>query len=203
MTLQTLSLFVGPALDQYAAAEAHRRNEIEADIWRSYGRELAVLVLDMSGFSLLTQRHGIVYYLAMVRRMQRTVAPIVSAHGGEVVKFEADDCFAVFGHPQHAVQAALAIHETLAADPHPDMIRVSIGIDYGKVLMVDNQDVFGNAVNRASKLGEDIAEAGETLVTREAFDTLPPALGITGKTTPMTISGIAMDVISLTPGRAG
>lgn len=197
MTIQTLSLFVGPQLDQYAAAAPDQRHLIEGEIWRAYGRELAVLVLDMSGFSLLTQRHGIVYYLAMVRRMQRTVAPIVMAHGGEVVKFEADDCFAVFGTAQHAVEAARAIHGALAEDPHPDMIRVAIGIDFGQVLMVDNLDVFGNPVNRASKLGEDIAEAGETLITSEAFATIPATAGISGTCTAMSISGIQMQVVSL------
>lgn len=197
MTIQTLSLFVGPLLDQYAAAPPEERQRIEADIWRSYGKELAVMVLDMSGFSLLTQRHGIVYYLAMVRRMQRAVAPIVMARGGEVVKFEADDCFAVFGTPLHAAEAARDIHAALARDTHPDMIRVSIGIDFGQVLMVDNLDVFGNAVNRASKLGEDIAEAGETLITKEAFGLIPPSAGISGRPTELTLSGIRMEAYSL------
>lgn len=197
MTIHTLSLFVGPLLDRYAAADPTHRHAIEDEIWTTYGRELAVLVLDMSGFSLLTQRHGIVYYLAMVRRMQRTVAPIVTAHGGAVVKFEADDCFAVFGHPQHAAEAALAIHAALAADPHPDMIRVSIGIDAGRVLMVDNLDVFGNAVNRASKLGEDIAEAGETLITREAFAAISANAGLQGRPVRVSASGIEMEVIAL------
>lgn len=197
MTIHTLSLFVGPLLDRYAAADPEQRHAIEQEIWGTYGRDLAVLVLDMSGFSLLTQRHGIVYYLAMVRRMQRTVAPVITAHGGAVVKFEADDCFAVFGHPQHAAEAALAIHAALAADPHPDMIRVSIGIDAGRVLMVDNLDVFGNAVNRASKLGEDIAEAGETLITQEAFATIPASAGLRGRKVRVAISGIDMEVVTL------
>lgn len=197
MTIHTLSLFVGPLLDRYAAADPEHRHAIEQEIWATYGRDFAVLVLDMSGFSLLTQRHGIVYYLAMVRRMQRAVAPIITAHGGAVVKFEADDCFAVFGHPQHAAEASLAIHAALAADPHPDMIRVSIGIDAGRVLMVDNLDVFGNAVNRACKLGEDIAEAGETLITQEAFATIPASAGLHGRKVRVAISGIEMEVVTL------
>ncbi len=197
MTIQTLSLFVGPLLDQYANADPEHRHEIENEIWQKYGRELVVLALDMSGFSLLTQRHGIVHYLAMVRRMQRVVAPVITDNGGAVVKFEADNCFAVFGEPLHAVRAAQAIHAALAAQDHPDMIRVSIGIDSGKVLVVDNLDVFGNAVNRASKLGEDIAEAGETLVTVETYALLPKDAGITGKPTQITVSGIQLDIISI------
>jgi len=200
MPTRSLSLFVGPLLDRYARAGVEERNEVETDIWARYGQALAVLVLDMSGFSLLTQRHGIIYYLAMVRRMQLTVAPIVARHGGEVVKFEADNCFAIFGEPLHAVNAALEIHAVLAADqdhPPDEKIRVAIGIDYGRVLLVDRQDVFGNPVNRASKLGEDIGEAGETLITEEAYARVPTEAGIAGKHTRLTIAGIEIGVISL------
>lgn len=197
MTSHTLSLFAGPLLDRYALADPAHRPAVEQEIWASYGRELTVLVLDMDGFSLLTQRHGIVHYLAMVRRMQCAVAPVVTAHGGTVVKFEADNCFAVFGQPQAAVQAAREIHRRLASDPHPDAVRVSIGIDFGKVLLVDGCDVFGNAVNRAAKLGEDVAQAGETLVTQEAFAGIPAAAGIAGRPLRVTVSGIDMAVVAL------
>lgn len=197
MPVRTLSLFVGPLLDAYANAPAPDREEIEARAWSEYGQELVVLVLDMSGFSLLTQRHGIVYYLAMVRRMQRTVGPIISGLGGEVVKFEADNCFAVFKEPEQAVAAAQAIRRAVAADPHPEKIHVSIGIDCGRVLMVDHLDVFGHPVNRASKLGEDIADADEILITAEVFERLPAHAGIDGKRDRLTISGIEIDVISL------
>ena len=52
-------------------------------------------------------------------------------------------------------------------------IRVACGIDFGSILVVPGVDFFGNAVNRASKLGEDLAAAGEILITREAMATLP------------------------------
>lgn len=195
--MRTLSLFARPQLDDYPLASPERRQEIEKEIWAIYGREHAVMVLDMSGFSLLTQRHGIIFYLSMVRRMHKAVAPIVANNGGRVVKFEADNAFVVFDTVLQAVQAAKEIHAYFAAETHPEKVRVSIGIDYGKVLMVDDIDVFGNPVNRASKLGEDIAEADETLITAEAFALIPESAGISGQRTPMTISGIEIEVISL------
>lgn len=195
--MRTLSLFARPQLDEYPLAKAERRQDIEKEIWEIYGREHAVMVLDMSGFSLLTQRHGIIFYLSMVRRMHKAVAPLVSKHGGRVIKFEADNAFAVFDTVLQAVETARGIHAYFVADTDPERVHVSIGIDHGKVLMVDNIDVFGNPVNRASKLGEDIAEADETLITAEAFALIPEDAGISGKHTPMTISGIEIDVISL------
>ena len=53
------------------------RRNIEETLWAEYGAEYAVFVLDMSGFSLLTRKYGIVHYLSMVRRMQLTTEPIV------------------------------------------------------------------------------------------------------------------------------
>jgi len=197
MPTRHLSLFVGPLLDRYAHASTAERPAIEHEIWHRYGQEMTVMVLDMSGFSLLTQRHGIIYYLSMVRRMQLVIAPLIARHGGEIVKFEADNGFAIFDEPLPAARAARDIHATLAEDPHAEKIRVSIGIDCGKVLLVDHQDVFGNPVNRASKLGEDIGEAGETLITAEAFARLPAEEGLNSQRMRMTISGIEIELISL------
>lgn len=197
MTVSALSLFVGPWLDAYANAPTHSRQDIEDHIWAEYGQDLVVLVLDMSGFSLLTQRHGIVYYLAMVRRMHHIVEPLIHERGGDLVKFEADNAFAVFPDAASAVATALAIRESLAADPHPEKIRVSMGIDGGRVLMVDQIDVFGHAVNCASKLGEDVAEADEILLTRAIYDRLDANGRPEGRATQITVSGIAIDIVSL------
>ena len=46
---------------------------------------------------------------------------------------------------------------------------VCIGIGYGKVLRGGAAGVFGDEMNLASKLGEDTAEGGETLLTKNAY----------------------------------
>ena len=75
------------------------RHKLEGSLWDEFGAEYAVFVLDMSGFSLLTRKYGIVHYLSMVRRMQLTTGPIVKSAGGFMIKYEADNCFAVFHDP--------------------------------------------------------------------------------------------------------
>jgi class 3 adenylate cyclase len=85
------------------------RQEIEKKLWEEYGTERVVFVLDMSGFSLLTRKYGIIHYLSMVRRMQLTAEPIVKTYGGSMIKFEADNCFAVFPDTLSAVHAAIAL----------------------------------------------------------------------------------------------
>jgi class 3 adenylate cyclase len=46
-----------------------------------------------------------------------------------------------------------------------DQVLLCVGIGYGKVLRIGDEDVYGQEVNAASKLGEDTAKANEILVT--------------------------------------
>src|ERR1041384_6823419 len=172
------------------------RKEIEEGLWTDCGAEYAVFVLDMSGFSLLTRKYGIVHYLSMVRRMQLTTEPIVKSYGGSMIKYEADNCFAVFPDPLSAVKAAIAMQHAfdasniLTADDFD--IHIACGIDYGKLLIIGHEDCFGDTVNRASKIGEDIAAAGEVLITKEAMNMIPPSANIKAREIVVSISGITI-----------
>ena len=172
------------------------RHKLEESLWSEFGAEYAVFVLDMSGFSLLTRKYGIVHYLSMVRRMQMTTEPIVKSYGGFMIKYEADNCFAVFPDPLSAVNAAIAMQHAFRAEnllTSEDLdIHISCGIDYGKILVVGREDCFGDPVNRASKMGEDLALAGEILVTKEAMQMVPPNAGIRARELNVSISGITI-----------
>lgn len=179
---------------QYSQTEQlEERRQIEADLWAKYGAEYAVFVLDMAGFSLLTRKYGIVHYLSMVKRMQLTTEPIVKSYGGTMIKYEADNCFAVFPDPLSAVNAAIAMQHAFASSnlvTSDDLdIHISCGIDYGQLLVLEQEDCFGDPVNRASKMGEDIAAAGEILITREAMEHIPKQAGIRAHEISVTISG--------------
>ena len=174
--------------------EIEERKIIEGTLWQDFGAEYAVFVLDMSGFSMLTRKYGIVHYLSMVRRMQLTTEPIVKSYGGQMLKYEADNCFAVFPDPLSAVSAAISMQHAftasnlLTADELD--IHIACGIDYGKLLIIGHTDCFGDPVNRASKMGEDVAAAGEILVTKDAMDMIPAEAGIKAREINISISGI-------------
>ena len=181
--------------------EVEERHKIENALWKEFGMEVAVFVLDMSGFSLLTRKYGVVHYLSMVRRMQLTTEPIVKSYGGSMIKYEADNCFAVFPDPLAAVNAAIAMQhafqaENLLTSDELD-INISCGIDYGKILVVGHQDCFGDPVNRASKIGEDVANAGEILITGEAMQMVPPEAGIKAHELSVSVSGIVIPAYSI------
>ena len=181
--------------------ESDERHKIEETLWADYGAEYAVFVLDMSGFSLLTRKHGIVHYLSMVRRMQLTTEPIVKSFGGFMIKYEADNCFAVFPDPLSAVNAAIAMQHAFTAEnlvTSEDLdIHISCGIDYGKILIIGHEDCFGEPVNRASKIGEDLAAGGEIFVTKEAMDMIPPEAGINFREMSVSISGIVIPAYAI------
>ncbi len=182
---------------QFSQSEViEERKSIEQNLWNDYGAEYAVFVLDMSGFSMLTRKYGIVHYLAMVRRMQLTTEPIVKSHGGSMIKYEADNCFAVFPEPLSAVNAAIAMQHAFAASnlltPDDQDIHISCGIDYGKLLIIGREDCFGDPVNRASKIGEDLAAAGEILITKDAMDMIAAEAGIQAREISVSISGISI-----------
>jgi len=194
MSANSVRKFQDLLLNFSQAEDPAIRNKIEKSLWETFGEEQAVFVLDMSGFSRLTRKHGIIHYLSMVRRMQLTTGPIVQSYDGYMIKYDADNCFALFPAPLNAINAAIAMQHAFDATnllTTDDLdIRVACGIDYGRILVVGSDDCFGDAVNRASKLGEDVAEAGDILVTKDAMDLVPSEAGIKSREINISVSGI-------------
>lgn len=184
------------ALDRYNMAAPADQPALEREVWRQYGKQVAVMVLDMSGFSLVTRTHGILHYLGMVRRMQVVTRTVVEGTGGAVVKFEADNLYAVFADARAAIEAAIRINvgfgaQNLLTEDAKD-INVSIGIAWGEILLIPGKDFYGDAVNLAAKLGEDLAERGEILVDTHAWEQLDDAAKATidGTEADFSISGL-------------
>ncbi len=197
MANQSMTRKFQDLLLKYSQSEVtEERQGIEGKLWAEYGAEYAVFVLDMSGFSLLTRKYGIVHYLSMVRRMQLTTEPIVKSYGGSMIKYEADNCFAIFPDSLSAVNAAIAMQHAFTASnllTSDDLdIHIACGIDYGKLLIIGHEDCFGDPVNRASKMGEDLAAAGEILITKDAMQLIPADAGIRAREITVSISGITI-----------
>ncbi len=189
-------------VDELAAASLQQRPAIEKRILKAFQRRKAVLALDMSGFTLSVRRHGILFYLCQVRKMHRLTSPIVSANHGEVVKYEADNLMAVFDDPADAVEAAVAMIDAASVEPtyEENPIYFSIGIDFGEVILIDAVDCFGDAVNLAHKLGEDIAKRSEVLITSSVREELKGE-GFSFRKMDLSLSG--MSIVAYDVSRAG
>lgn len=97
--------------------------------------------------------------------------PVVRKARGRLIKHEADNLFACFKKVEDAVETAVkiqhALHESNLLTSEAFDIHTSIGIGYGPTFLVGD-DMWGSELNVASKLGEDIAEQGEILLTASA-----------------------------------
>jgi len=178
-----------------------RSKAIDAKIKKTFEKKVAILVLDMSGFSRLTQRYGIIHYLAMIRRMRRVVAPVIAKNKGVVVKFDADNAFAVFLKPEHALKAAFEINHDMEvanlSTPDESDVFVCIGIGYGTTLLACD-DLYGSEMNLASKLGEDTAERGEILLTSAAQNECSKKHTFTSFN--LTVSGVTIKAYKVKTG---
>ncbi len=172
-----------------------RRVELTREIEDIFGQRRAVMILDMSGFSRTTQQHGILAFLLMIHQMQRICRPCIEQSRGTVIKADADNLFCLFDTVEDAIEATREITCRLGAAnealPREHQLYVAFGIGYGPLLNIADQDIFGDQVNLACKLGEDLARKGEVLLTAEARAALGPT-GLSMSEEMISISGIAL-----------
>jgi class 3 adenylate cyclase len=173
--------------------QPEQRAAIEAEIERRFRHLQAVLALDSSGFSRSVRAGGIVHFLALLERLGQIVRPLVERYGGRVLHTEADNVFAAFPTATAALRCADAVLRDLEAANGPlieaDQIYVSMGIGYGELLVVDNISLHGDEMNLACKLGEDLAQRGEVLLTTNAYRALGP--------TPWQFEAVAFSISGL------
>lgn len=170
------------------------RVQISEEIERDFTQRRAVMVLDMSGFSRTTQVHGIVSFLLMIHQMRLLAVPTIEARGGTLVKAEADNLYCLFERVEQAVAAAREIIRQLTTVnvllPATRRLYASIGIGFGDLLVLGGHDLFGDEVNLASKLGEDVAQGGMILLTDAARTELDAAVATTEERA--SISGLTL-----------
>jgi class 3 adenylate cyclase len=158
------------------------KREIDQRIWDLFGETWAVMFTDLSGFSRRVAEFGIIHFLQVIYESQRVLVPCIEDHDGILLKLEGDSMLVMFRSVTKAFECALAMQRTLkdynSDRPETDQILLCLGIGYGQVLRIGDDDVFGAEVNAASKLGEDTAKAWEILVTENVREALAGRAGI-------------------------
>ena len=175
---QELSSFRGWSEDVYRDFMALRQGELSSDEFHlKYQRQRAILSLDMTGFTLSAMNIGELESLLRILDAQRVCIPVLKEFGADLIRCFADDIVAIFDDPNKAIDAAFEIHRRIElfansgmASDHPT--QCSIGIGCGQIFEIGPNLAQGDEMNRASKLGEDISRASETLMTERAYDAL-------------------------------
>ena len=163
-------------LDAWSFTDDEANRALGEALWAKGGRVRAVLISDMSGFTRITRSRGILHFLALFQKAHHLGETLFTRHGGRFLKTAADNLFALFdtvGAAAACAQAMMHGAEQLNAGiASPDgHVRLCIGIGFGRILELSD-DAFGDQVNVAFKLGEDIAEPGQILLSAEATDDL-------------------------------
>jgi class 3 adenylate cyclase len=158
---------------------AERRPELDCKSFPGLFRKRAVVFTDTADFTLRAARDGILHFLMVLDTVADLAAKAVRRDGGELVKVEGDSLLLRYDDANEACRGVLrlddAIQEYNEGRPENEQVHFSYGVGYGDILDTD-EDMFGLEVNLASKIGEDLAEPGEALLTPSASAALEPDL---------------------------
>jgi class 3 adenylate cyclase len=150
------------------------KERIDKRIWNLFGEKWAVLYTDLSGFSRNVAEFGIIHFLQTIYESHRLLVPVIQHGNGILLKTEGDSLMVMYRAVDDAVRSAIAMQQccqrhsaNLAAE---DKVLLCIGIGYGDMLRIGDQDVYGAEVNTACKLGEDTAKAHEILISKAVAD---------------------------------
>lgn len=136
----------------------------------------SILVLDLTGFTNTAMHGGAVRSFMRILDAQKICIPVLRQHGAGFIRTFADDIVGLFDTPGPALEAALEIHRRtelfVRSARRLDPAECCIGIGHGSVYAIGPNHAMGDEMNRASKLGEDTARGGETLVTERAWEIL-------------------------------
>ncbi len=171
-------------------AELVARGEIDR-LRRGWRAEAAILMVDIRGFTGLSERLDPAELGRLVTDYRRRLGAVVERHGGMVDKFVGDGAVVLFGVPEprataaaDALACARALPETLV-EVGGHAIRVAVGAHWGEVVVGAVGDdarleftALGDAVNVAARL-EEIARAEEApLVVSEPLRTAAGASAV-------------------------
>lgn len=178
--------------------------ELDRELDHRFGETCATLVMDSSGFTRATRVLGPAFFLGIICQVRKVCFETARRFHAAGSRAWADNFYAEFQTVDEAVGAALAVHRHFADHPltllsDQDRFGVCIGIGYGRVLRSDHEGVYGSEMNSASKLGEDIAECGQTLLTEAAYGALSRSEDFQVTRLSQAISGVDLVIYSIRP----
>ncbi len=130
-------------------------------------RLAAIMVADVVGYARLMEADEAGTFEALRTRRETTMEPILSSHGGRVVKSMGDSVLVEFNSAVNAVRAAIELQKAMAsanaALPQSRRLLLRIGINLGDVIG-EGSDIYGEGVNIAARL-EPLAEPGGIVIS--------------------------------------
>jgi class 3 adenylate cyclase len=134
-------------------------------------KELIMLQSDLSGFTRLTKKYGILHFMTLIMNCRKIFEHQLNACDGEVLKYDGDNIICRFPCSKVAISCVLEIYrdiEEYNKDKEEDFqIRCKIGMAKGIVLVSSQGDIMGDGWEDCCTLSEEMAKVGEILITEE------------------------------------
>ncbi|MEQ9363523.1 MAG: 7TM diverse intracellular signaling domain-containing protein, partial [Leptospirales bacterium] len=141
-------------------------------------KDMAVLFLDIRGFTGLSERLGPEETFAFLNEFHGLLEPLIQKHGGFIDKFIGDAIMALFPDPAGGVHAAVAMQEAVrsTSDSRAGRTpRIGVGIHFGDVMLGTvgsprrlETTVIGDTVNVASRIEGVNKVYGSDIVVSDA-----------------------------------
>ena len=152
-----------------------------------------VLVVELCNQAQIAHSRGPVYFLRLVQRMKDTLQYEIRRMGGVIVKAVEHkivaQLFAIFEEPSKAVLAAIQAHHLCQESLG---FSIACGVARSLVLDMDGYNCFGDAVNMAFKLAEDVAVEDELLVMNELHEEVKLSVAAEVEDRVATVSGVTL-----------
>jgi hypothetical protein len=136
--------------------------------------DFAIVFADVSGSSRLYKEVGDAAARMLIAEAVARMITAVNSHSGSVVKTIGDEVMARFPSAETAVEAAILMQQQAQSPIDGQLLPLRIGVNFGSTIL-DNNDVFGEAVNDAAALVK-IARAKQIVINARTVIRLPPAL---------------------------
>ena len=165
----------------------------------SFRRHVAVLFVDITGFTRLVESVPPEVVYATVRPVLDELSEVVQRYGGEIQQVLGDGFMAVFGLRTSGDEVGSAVRAALATLQLSSHLPVHAGVECGEVLVTPSWEpgrfaVWGRVVNVGKRLC-DLAAAGELQLGPVAFGRVAEQVGAA---TParVTLKGITDAIVT-------
>ncbi|MDA4124080.1 MAG: hypothetical protein OK438_01325 [Thaumarchaeota archaeon] len=133
-------------------------------------RLAAIMFADVSGYTALTQQNE-PFALQVLSKIKHLITPVLEKHGGRLVKTMGDGLLVEFSSAMDAVLCGIELQNAMRErrrDSDMEPVQLKVGIHVGDVIH-ENGDVFGDAVNIASRI-EPLAGPGGICISGDVMN---------------------------------
>lgn len=137
----------------------------------AHTENLTIMFTDVVGYTERTSGQSRTQIRDLLKRCSRILLPIIRRYGGWQVKNLGDALLIAFKSPTDALRCGMAQHDAVAASnrglPPDQHLHIRVAVTLGEVLVQDS-DVFGEAVNLAARL-ENVTPADHLYFTEAVY----------------------------------